>query len=245
VNFKGKVAVVTGASRGIGREIARLFVEYGAQVIGFYYNTENFLKGEETENLDIEMLKLNISDTTECEKLYNVIIAKYKKIDILVNCAGITADALTRKMTEDQFDRVISVNLKGVWNLTRFIGPHMQSNGGGSIINISSIVGEYGNIGQANYAATKAGVIGMTKTWAREFAMKAGNVRVNAIAPGYTMTDMLKTVPQDLLDKFASQTMLGRLAQPIEIANVALFLADDMSSYITGTTIDVNGGMRL
>lgn len=245
MNLKGKIAVVTGASRGIGREIARLYSKNGAHVIGFYYTTEKCLIDKENQNLKIEMLKLNISNTKECEKQFNEIISKYKRIDILVNCAGITADALTRKMTEDQFDRVIAVNLKGVWNLTRFIGPHMQSNGGGSIINISSIVGEYGNVGQVNYAATKAGVIGMTKTWAREFAMKNGNVRVNAIAPGYTMTDMLKTVPQDLLDKFASQTMLGRLAQPIEIANVALFLADDMSSYITGTTIDVNGGMRL
>ena len=121
----------------------------------------------------------------------------------------------------------------------------MQSLGGGSIINISSIVGEYGNIGQANYAATKAGVLGLTKTWAKEFAMKNGNVRVNAIAPGYTMTDILKTVPQDLLDGFARQTMLGRLGQPEEIASAALFLASEEASYITGHTLSVNGGMRL
>ncbi|PZX05937.1 3-oxoacyl-[acyl-carrier protein] reductase [Psychrobacillus insolitus] len=243
MDLTGKVAVVTGASKGIGREIARLYSEKGAQVIGFYFTSEVGL--QDTKNTNIDLLKVDISNTENCVELYNFIIEKYKKIDILVNCAGITEDALTRKMTEEQFDRVISVNLKGVWNFTRLIGPHMQLNGGGSIINISSIVGEYGNIGQANYAATKAGVIGMTKTWAREFTMKNGNVRVNAIAPGYTMTDMLNSVPQNLLDKFASQTMLGRLAQPIEIANVALFLASDMSSYITGTTIDVNGGMRL
>jgi 3-oxoacyl-[acyl-carrier protein] reductase len=121
----------------------------------------------------------------------------------------------------------------------------MQLNKTGSIINISSVVGVYGNIGQANYAATKAGVIGLTKTWAKEFALKDGNVRVNAIAPGYTMTDILKTVPQDLLDKFASMTMLNRLAQPNEIASVALFLASEEASYITGQVISVDGGMRL
>lgn len=121
----------------------------------------------------------------------------------------------------------------------------MQANGKGSIINISSVVGVFGNIGQANYAATKAGLLGMTKTWAKEFALKGGNVRVNAIAPGYTMTDILKTVPQDLLDKFAGMTMLGRLGEPQEIADVALFLASEEASYVTGQTIGVDGGMRL
>jgi len=121
----------------------------------------------------------------------------------------------------------------------------MQANQSGSIINISSVVGVFGNIGQANYAATKAGVIGLTKTWAKEFALKGGNVRVNAIAPGYTMTDILKTVPQELLDKFAAMTMLGRLGQPDEIASAALFLASDEASYITGHVLQADGGMRL
>jgi len=162
-----------------------------------------------------------------------------------VNNAGITRDAMTRKMTDEQWDAVMAVNLKGVFNLTRHVGPYMQAQGGGSIISISSVVGVFGNIGQANYAATKAAVLGLTKTWAKEFALKGGNVRVNAIAPGYTMTDILKTVPQDLLDKFAAMTMLGRLGQPHEIAQAALFLASDESSYITGQTLQVDGGMRL
>ncbi|MDF2672685.1 MAG: fabG 2, partial [Clostridiales bacterium] len=180
-----------------------------------------------------------------CKKFFDYVIEKYGQIDVLVNNAGITKDAMTRKMTDEQWNLVIDVNLKGVFNLTRHIGPHMQSKGGGSIINISSVVGEFGNIGQANYAATKAGVIGLAKTWAKEFAMKNGNVRVNVIAPGYTMTDILKTVPQELLDGFAKQTMLGRLGQPEEIAFAALFLASDESSYVTGHTLSVNGGMRL
>ena len=152
---------------------------------------------------------------------------------------------MTRKMTDEQWDAVIAVNLKGIFNLTRHVGPFMQQQGSGSIISISSVVGVFGNVGQANYAATKAGIIGLTKTWAKEFALKGGNVRVNTIAPGYTMTDILKTVPQDLLDKFASMTMLGRLGQPHEIASAALFLASDDASYITGQVLQVDGGMRL
>lgn len=237
--LKGKVCVVTGAAQGIGLEIANLFIRNGAIVIGIDYNEKAFFDGA------IKFVKLDVSNTIDCENVSNSIINEYGKIDVLVNCAGITKDALTRKMTEDQFDDVVSVNLKGVWNMTRVIGPSMQMNKAGSIINISSVVGLFGNIGQANYAATKAGVIGMTKTWAKEFAYKGGNVRVNSVSPGYTMTNMLKTVPEDLLAKFANQTMLGRLAQPIEIANVVLFLASDLASYITGTNICVDGGMRL
>lgn len=236
--LKNKICIVTGAANGIGREIAKLFLNNGAVVIGVDY-------AEIDCNHDFDYYKLDVSNTDLCFKTWNMILDKYKVIDVLVNCAGITRDALTKNMSEQQFDEVISVNLKGTWNLTRLVGPHMQQNKKGSIINISSVVGLFGNIGQANYAASKAGVIGMTKTWAKEFSYKGGNVRVNAISPGYTMTNMLKSVPDNLLEKFASQTMLGRLGTPIEIANVALFLASDLSSYITGSTICVDGGMRL
>lgn len=239
MRLKDKVAVITGGARGLGKAMAELFAREGAKVIAVDMEELTY------ENPNVEGYKLNVTDVEKCKQFFDYVIEKYGKVDVLVNNAGITRDALTRKMTDEQWDLVIDVNLKGVFNLTRYIGPHMQANGGGSIINISSVVGEYGNIGQANYAATKAGVIGLTKTWAKEFAMKGGNVRVNAIAPGYTMTDILKTVPQDLLDKFASQTMLGRLAQPEEIAYPALFLASDESSYITGHVLSVNGGMRL
>lgn len=236
--LEGNTAIVTGSENGIGREIVRVFRENGANVIGID------IKDNRTDDT-YQYFKLDVSKTADCENVFKRIIQDKKKIDILVNCAGITRDALTQKMTEEQFDEVINVNLKGVWNLTKLVGPTMQEKHGGSIINISSVVGVYGNIGQANYAASKAGVIGMTKSWAKEFALKGGNVRVNAVAPGYTLTDMVKSVPQKLLDQFASETMLGRLAEPREIANVVLFLASDLSSYVTGEVLNVNGGMRL
>ena len=194
---------------------------------------------------NVEFYALNVTDAAACKALTDYAREKYGKIDILVNNAGITRDAMTRKMTDEMWDLVIDINLKGVFNLTRYVGPLMEELGGGSIINISSVVGEFGNIGQANYAASKAGVIGLSKTWAKEFARKGVPVRCNAIAPGYIMTDMMKTVPEDLLKKFASLTMLGRLGQPEEIAKAALFLASDDASYVTGHVLSVNGGMRL
>jgi 3-oxoacyl-[acyl-carrier protein] reductase len=239
MRLKDKVAVITGGARGLGQAMAEIFAKEGAKVIAVDMGELSY------QNDNVEGYKLNVTNTEDCKKFFEYVSSKYGKIDVLVNNAGITKDSMTRKMTDEQWDLVIDVNLKGVFNLTRFIGPSMQTQKSGSIINISSIVGEYGNIGQANYAATKAGVIGLTKTWAKEFAMKGGNVRVNAIAPGYTMTDILKTVPQDLLDGFAKQTMLGRIGQPHEIAYAALFLASDEASYVTGHTLSVNGGMRL
>lgn len=239
MKLKDKIAVVTGGAKGIGAEIAKAFAKEGATVIAVDM-------GEMTYEMDnVIYYPLNITDTEGCKVFYDEIVEKFEKIDILVNNAGITRDAMTRKMTDEMWDAVINVNLKGIFNLVRYIGPQMENIGGGSIINISSVVGVFGNIGQANYAATKAGVIGLTKTWAKEFARKGVPVRVNAIAPGYVMTDILKTVPQDLLDQFAALTMLKRLGQPEEIAKVALFLASDDASYITGQTIQADGGMRL
>ncbi len=239
MKLKGKVAVVTGGAKGIGGEIAKDFAREGAIVIvadmgPMSYEMENVIPYE-----------LNVTDVQGCKTFFDEIIQKYGKIDILVNNAGITRDSMTKKMTDEQWDLVLNVNLKGLFNLVRFIGPQMEEIGGGSIINISSVVGVFGNIGQANYAASKAGAIGLTMTWAKEFARKGVPVRVNAIAPGYIMTDILKTVPQELLDKFAQLTMIKRLGEPQEIAKVATFLASDDASYITGQTINVNGGMRL
>lgn len=239
MRLEGKVALITGAANGIGKEMAILFANEGAKVIACDMSALSYT------HQDVEGMTLNVTDVEACQSVFDAIMAKYGKIDILVNNAGITKDALTAKMTDDMWNAVIDVNLKGIFNLTRLVGPQMTDKQTGSIINISSVVGEYGNIGQINYAATKAGVIGMTKTWAKEFARKGQQVRVNAIAPGYVMTDILKTVPQDLLDQFAQMTMLKRLGQPKEIANAALFLASDESSYVTGHVLSVNGGMRL
>ena len=237
--LEGKIAVVTGGAKGLGQAMAQLFSQEGAKVIAVDMMPLTY------EDANVEGYILNVTDNEACVKFYEYAMEKYGRIDILVNNAGITRDAMTRKMTDDMWNLVIDVNLKGVFNLTRLVGPQMEEKGYGNIVNISSVVGEYGNIGQANYAATKAGVIGLTKTWAKEFARKGANVRVNCIAPGYTMTDILKTVPQELLDKFAKMTMLGRLGQPEEIAKACLFLVSDDSSYVTGHVLSVNGGMRL
>ena len=237
--LEGKVAVVTGGSRGLGQAMCERFASEGAKVVAvdmaeLAYKNEN-----------VEFYKLNVTNPEDINKFKEYMVEKYHKVDILVNNAGITRDAMTRKMTDEMWDLVINVNLKGVFNMVRAFGPLMEENNYGSIINISSVVGVFGNIGQANYAASKAGVIGLTKTWAKEFARKGAKVRCNAIAPGYIMTDMLKTVPEDLLEKFAKLTMLGRLGQPNEIASAAAFLASDDASYVTGQVLEVNGGMRL
>lgn len=237
--LEGKVAVITGGSRGLGQAMAELFANEGAQVIALDLGELTY------SHPGVAYKELNVADAEKCKVVYEEIIAEYEKIDILVNNAGITRDSLTRKMTDEQWDLVMDVNLKGVFNVTRHIGPQMAEKGSGAIINISSVVGTYGNIGQANYSATKGAVVSLGKTWAKEFAMKGANVRVNTIAPGYTMTDILKTVPEDLLQKFASLTMLNRLGEPEEIAKAALFLASDDASYITGQCIGVDGGMRL
>ncbi len=236
--LEGKIAIITGASRGIGLEVAKLFVKEGAKVIGTYNHNEKNIDG-------IEFYKVDITNREEVKKFVDNVINKYKKVDILVNNAGITSDSLTKKMNDDNFDKVINTNLTGTYNITKLVGPIMQDNHGGSIINISSIVGIYGNIGQINYAASKSGIIGMTHTWAKEFALKDGNVRVNAVAPGYTMTEMLETVPEELLNKFKDMTLLKRLAEPKDIANAVLFLASDNASYITDEVLNVNGGMKL
>lgn len=239
MRLKDKVAIITGGANGIGKEMAVLFAKEGAKVIAADMAELSYKQD------GVEGYVLNVTDGEACAALNEYAKEKYGKVDILVNNAGITRDALTHKISDEMWDMVIDVNLKGVFNMTKPVGLDMMFAGGGSIINISSVVGEFGNIGQANYAATKSGLFGLTKSWAKEYARKGAQVRVNSIAPGYIMTDILKTVPQDLLDKFAKSTMLGRLGQPEEIAKVALFLASDESSYVTGTNISANGGMRL
>lgn len=239
MNLKDKIAIVTGGTSGIGYATALKLQEAGAIVYACARHERKFSE----EHIFYHYLDVTEPDT--CQVLFEDVKKAHGRIDILVADAGITADSLTAKMTDDAFDRVIDTNIKGIFNMVRLIGPYMEQQGWGSIVTVSSIVGEYGNIGQANYAASKAGVIGMSKSWAKEFARKGVPVRVNVVAPGYILTDMLKTVPQPLLEKFSGQTMLKRLGEPEEVANVIAFLASEEASYITGTVIDVNGGMRL
>lgn len=239
MELKDKVIVITGGTSGIGYATALKMAAMGAKVIACARHEKNF------EDKNIVYHQLDVTSTSSCEKLFNWVIENYGRVDCLVANAGITSDALTVKMADENFDLVINTNLKGVFNLGRLFGPYMEKQGYGSIVIISSVVGQQGNIGQANYAASKAGLIGMAKSWAKEFSRKGAAVRVNVVAPGYILTDMVKTVPQDLLDKFANQTMLKRLGEADEVANVISFLCSDESSYITGTVIDVNGGMRL
>ena len=239
MRFNEKIAVVTGAAGGIGRRVVEMMVAEGAKVVAVDMADIPYT------DANVVPYKLNVADTNAVTEFCDYLEKEFKTVDILINNAGITRDAMTRKMTDEQWDMVLNVNLKGIFNLTRRIGPYMEDQGFGSIINVSSVVAEFGNIGQANYAAAKSAIYGVTKTWAKEFARKGAAVRVNAVSPGYTMTDILSTVPQDILEKFAKQTMLGRLGQPDEIAKAILFLASDDASYITGHNLSVNGGMRI
>ncbi len=239
MRLEGKVAIVTGGAQGIGRSICETFANEGAKVVAvdmsdLQYSCEG-VKG----------YILNVTKRPDVEQFVKDIVSEYGHIDILVNNAGITRDALIQKMTEDMWDAVIDVNLKGVFNITQYVAPQMIEQKKGSIINIASVVGEYGNVGQSNYAATKAGVIALAKTWAKEFSRKGEAVRVNSVAPGYVNTEMMKTVPDKVLDPIKAKTMLGRLGEPQEIANAVLFLASDESSFITGHNLSVNGGLRL
>ncbi len=237
--LKDKVAIVTGGARGIGRAVCEVFSDEGAKVVAV--DIANVLYTKK----GVEGYKANLCSNDDLIKLVEYVKEKYGRIDILVNNAGITKDSLIEKMSEEMWDDVININLKAVFNITKLIAPVMKMNGYGSIINISSVVGEYGNVGQSNYAATKAGIIGLTKSWAKEFSRKGENIRVNSVAPGYTNTEMMATVPEKVLNNIKEKTMLKRLGEPREIANAVLFLASEEASYITGQLLSVNGGLRL
>jgi 3-oxoacyl-[acyl-carrier protein] reductase len=252
VNVKGKVVLITGGAAGIGKATAERFASTGARVVVCDVNEQAGTAVAAALGPNACFYAVDVADRQAVQVWVDDVVARYKRIDVLINNAGITRDSLLVKVQEGQtvkqmleadFDRVISINLKGVFNCTQAAAPVMIRQGSGVILNASSVVGLYGNLGQTNYAATKAGVIGMTRVWARELGRYG--IRVNAVAPGFTATEMVAAMPEKVLESMRSHTPLGRLATPEEIANAYYFLASDEASFITGATLPVDGGLVL
>lgn len=245
--LKNKIALITGAGRGIGRAIAIALAKEGAEVVINYNGSEERAK-EVKQTIEenggkVSIYKCNVSDFTACEAMIKDIVKEYGHLDILVNNAGITKDGLIMKMKEEDFDSVLNVNLKGTFNTIRHSARQMLKQRSGKIINISSVSGILGNVGQANYAASKAGVIGLTKTMARELGSRG--ITVNAIAPGFVDTEMTEVLSEEIRENACKQIILGRFGKPEDIANTAVFLASDKADYITGQVISVDGGMNV
>ena len=243
----GKVAVVTGASRGIGRQIARTMAREGAIVIVNYNGSaakaEEVVKEITDAGGQAEAIQCNVSDYAASQEFLSSVISKYKRIDILVNNAGITRDNLLMKMSEEDFDAVLDINLKGAFNCTKHVSRQMLKQRSGRIINISSVSGVAGNAGQANYCASKAGVIGLTKSVARELGSRG--ITVNAIAPGFIETEMTEVLPEDVKKSMGDQIPLKRFGKTEDVAEMAAFLASDKAAYVTGQVICVDGGMAM
>ncbi|QWD20005.1 3-oxoacyl-ACP reductase FabG [Polynucleobacter paneuropaeus] len=240
--LKDKVAIITGAAKGIGFATAKRFAEEGAKVMIADISMEA-VKTAAAQISNAEAFVVNVTDRASIQIAVDQILERHGQIDILINNAGITQDARLIKMTEAQFDAVIDVNLKGVFNCTQLVVPHMLEKGKGAVVNASSVVGIYGNFGQTNYSATKFGVIGFTKTWARELGAKG--IRVNAVCPGFISTEMVKAMPDNILQDIEKRSWLGRLGTPEEMANVYLFLASDEASYVNGVALEASGGISL
>ncbi|MBK8660474.1 MAG: 3-oxoacyl-ACP reductase FabG [Ignavibacteriales bacterium] len=237
----GKVAIITGGARGIGKAAALRFIEEGAKVVVWDVNEElgNQLVAELGENSFF--VKVDVTDLDSTTEAAGKTVEKFGTIDILINNAGITRDASLAKMTADQWKSVLDVNLTGVFNCTKSVMNFMIEKGYGKIINTSSIVGLYGNFGQSNYVATKSGIIGLTKVWARELGRKG--ICVNAVAPGFIATEMVGTIPEKVINMLVEKTPLGKLGSPVDIANAYLFLASPESDYVNGTVLSVDGGL--
>ncbi len=247
--MKGKVVVVTGGAAGIGKATAVRFAEAGARVVVADVSQE---QGEAVARSlpEARFYQLDVSSRAAVQAFFDDVAAKEGRVDVLVNNAGITRDAqlvkvaegkVVKQMSESDFDLVLGINLKGVFNCTQAVVPLMMKSGGGAILNASSVVGLYGNFGQTNYVATKAGVIGMTKTWARELGKS--NIRVNAVCPGFTATEMVMKMPEKVREGMMAHTPLGRMAQPSDIANAYYFLASEQASFISGAVLSVDGGL--
>ncbi len=243
--LNGKIAVVTGASRGIGKAIAMELAVNGATVVLNYNGSESCAK-EVLAGIEIRggkgwLYQCNVADFQECETFFQAVVKEFGRIDILVNNAGITRDGLLMRMSEEDYDMVLDTNLKGTFHCMRFVNRTMLKQRSGRIINISSVSGVVGNAGQANYSASKAGVIGLTKAVAREVASRG--ITVNAIAPGFIETEMTAVLNQDVREKAEAQIPLGRFGEVQDIANMVSYLASDKAKYITGQVIHVDGGM--
>jgi 3-oxoacyl-[acyl-carrier protein] reductase len=244
MRLTGKVAIITGGANGIGRETAFTFAREGALIVLADFDTAaGEAAAEKLREKGAEALfqKVDVSNRDSVDRMVNAAKDRFGKIDILINNAGITQDAMLTKMTAEQWQKVIDVNLSGVFHCTQAVVPHMIEQGKGKIINTSSIVGVNGNVGQTNYAATKAGVIGMTKTWAKELGRKG--ICVNAVAPGFIETGMVAKVPEKVINQMIDKVPLQRLGQPTDIANAYLFLASDEADYVSGIVLEVNGGL--
>ena len=258
-DLTGRVAIVTGGTRGIGAAICRSLAEQGAEVAAGYGSNreaaESFIHTLSQDDLHPTIHQGNVGSAEDCRRTISEVIDQHGRMDILINNAGITIDKTVLKMTDEDWYKVLAVNLSGAFFMSQAVLPHMIERGSGRIINISSIIGEMGNIGQANYAASKSGLFGLTKTLAREAAYqlkKAGKleedgvgITVNTVAPGFIATEMMETIPEKVMDGIKAKIPLGRLGRPDEIARVVHFLAADQSSYITGAIWGVNGGMDM
>jgi 3-oxoacyl-[acyl-carrier protein] reductase len=246
MRLRDKVSIITGAGSGIGQATAYKFANEGAKVAVCDINSEaaeRVAKEINESRGEALAFRVDVTDVDSIARMVEGVMARWGRIDTLVNNAGIVQDAQLRKMTEDQFDQVIDVNLKGVYNCTRAVVDIMIKQHSGCILNASSIAGIYGNFGQTNYAATKFAVIGMMKTWARELANKG--IRANAICPGFIETPILRTVPQKVIAMMEEKVPMGRLGRPEEIANTYAWLASDEASYVNGAVIEVSGGVTI
>lgn len=244
MRLKDKVAIVTGGANGIGRHTVLRFAGEGAKVVIADFNEEQGLKvlDEVRKHGGAAIfVKVDVASAESAENMVKTTLDHFGKIDILINNAGITNDGLLTKLTEESWQQVVNVNLTGVFNCTKAVIPTMLENGAGKIINTSSVSGVYGNFGQTNYAATKAGVIGMTRTWAKELGAKG--INVNAVAPGFCDTNMTAKVPEKVIQKIVQQIPLKRLGKPEDIANAYLYLASDEANYVNGTVLHVDGGI--
>lgn len=245
--FSGRVALVTGGTRGIGRAITEAFAAHGAHVAAGYSSNIDAARTcadyHAQLGRSVSLHRGRIDDAADCERVVNEVLDAYGRIDFLVNNAGITLDKTLRKMTHDDWNNVVNVNLSGAFNMTKAVLEHMIARGSGRIVNISSVIGETGNIGQANYAAAKAGLFGFTKSLALELASKG--VTANVVAPGFIATEMVEAMPEAALASVVAKIPAKRLGRPEEIARVVRFLCEDDSGYITGAAFHVNGGLDM